>query len=294
LSVHRGNHSPHFHVVAILSEVAMALMRASDLPGVRRLVHGCAAAATIVSLTLPLTMASAAAEPVHEPSRQVQNREHPGQRGQTASSKPEARTWATAQVAAAVGTAAISPNAPAGPYMRIYGQANPPYGFVQFCSSFPAECVQGDAGEGRFNADPARLAELDAINRQVNASVEPVTDMDLYGVPEWWAIPANGRGDCEDYALLKRQLLISRGWPVSSVLVTVVRDEKGEGHAVLTARTAQGDFVLDNKAPDLKLWNNTPYKFVMRQSYLNVKVWMSLDPKETVAPGPMAGVKIIR
>jgi predicted transglutaminase-like cysteine proteinase len=270
----------------------MAMMRVSDLLGVRHLVHGClAAAAALLALALPNM--SAAAEPGREPSRQVHNSQNLGQRDQTASSKPDARTLATAQPVA-TGAASILPNAPAGPYMRIYGQANPPYGFVQFCSSFPAECAQGDTGEGRFNADPARLAELDAINRQVNASVEPVTDMDLYGVPEWWAIPANGRGDCEDYALLKRQMLIRRGWPVSSVLMTVVRDEKGEGHAVLTARTAQGDFVLDNKASDLKLWNNTPYKFVMRQSYLNVKVWMSLDPKESVAPGPMAGVKIIR
>ena len=55
------------------------------------------------------------------------------------------------------------------------------------------------------------------------------------------------KGDCEDYALLKRHTLIRKGWPVGSLLLTVVRDEKGEGHAVLTARTKQGDFILDNK-----------------------------------------------
>ena len=199
--------------------------------------------------------------------------------------------------------AAISPISPAvgdaSPFMRIFGQASPPYGFVQFCDSFPKECVAGDAIEGRFDATPERLAELDAVNRHVNAVIEPVTDQELYGVPEWWAVPSlradgSGKGDCEDYALLKRQMLIKRGWPVSSVLMTVVRDEKGEGHAVLTARTAQGDFVLDNKATDVKLWSKTSYKFVMRQSYLNVKVWMSLDSKETVPPGPMAGMKTQR
>jgi predicted transglutaminase-like cysteine proteinase len=183
-----------------------------------------------------------------------------------------------------------------GHFMRIFGQANPPYGFVQFCDSFPKECLSGDAGEGRFDATPERLAELDAINRTINANIEPVTDLDLYGVPEWWAIPklradGTGKGDCEDYALLKRQILIKSGWPVSSVLMTVVRDEKGDGHAVLTARTAQGDFILDNKAIDVRLWSKTGYKFVMRQSYLNVKVWMSLDPKETMSPGPMAAAK---
>jgi predicted transglutaminase-like cysteine proteinase len=182
------------------------------------------------------------------------------------------------------------------PFMRIHGQANPPFGFVQFCDSFPRECVSGDAAEGRFDASPERLAELDAVNRYVNTVIEPVTDLDLYGVPEWWAIPnlradGTGRGDCEDYALLKRKILIKQGWPVSSMLMTVVRDEKGDGHAVLTARTAQGDFILDNKATDVRLWSKTGYKFIMRQSYLNVKVWMSLDPKESVTPGPMAAAK---
>ena len=38
------------------------------------------------------------------------------------------------------------------------------------------------------------------------------------------------------------------------MLMTVVRDEKGEGHAVLTARTVQGDFILDNKSEEVKVW----------------------------------------
>jgi predicted transglutaminase-like cysteine proteinase len=192
--------------------------------------------------------------------------------------------------------APLGSDSAAAPFMRIYGQANPPYGVVQFCESFPKECVSADSNDGRFDATPERFEELDAVNRYVNTVIEPVTDQDLYGVPEWWAIPSlradgTGKGDCEDYALLKRQILIKRGWPVNSVLMTVVRDEKGDGHAVLTARTAQGDFILDNKATDIRLWSKTPYKFIMRQSYLNVKVWMSLDPKETVTPGPMAAAK---
>jgi predicted transglutaminase-like cysteine proteinase len=82
-----------------------------------------------------------------------------------------------------------------------------------------------------------------------------------------------------------------RGWPASSLLMTVVRDEKGEGHAILTARTAQGDFILDNKVEEIKLWHTTPYQFVMRQSYLNPRVWMSLDPRDGTVPGFFAGVQ---
>ena len=71
--------------------------------------------------------------------------------------------------------------------------------------------------------------------------------------------------------------------------MTVVRDKKGEGHAILTARTAQGDFILDNKTSELKLWHATTYKFVMRQSFINPRTWMSLDPKEAISPTTIAG-----
>ena len=72
--------------------------------------------------------------------------------------------------------------------------------------------------------------------------------------------------------------------------MTVVRDEKGEGHAVLTARTALGDFILDNKIDDIRLWHKTPYEYVMRQSYINGRVWMSLDPRHGASPAAIAGV----
>jgi predicted transglutaminase-like cysteine proteinase len=180
---------------------------------------------------------------------------------------------------------------PGPSYMRVYGQAAPPYGFVDFCNRVPEECVAGAMEDTRFFATPEHLAELDAINRVVNTSIEPATDKELYGVEEYWTLPAGGRGDCEDYALLKRHLLIKRGWPISSLLMTVVRDEKGDGHAILTARTAQGDFVLDNKVAMVKPWTGTAYEFIMRQSYLNPRVWMSLDPKAGQVPSALSGVR---
>ena len=176
------------------------------------------------------------------------------------------------------------------PYMRVFAVTQPPYGFVHFCSRVPQECKQGPLEEQRFSATPARLSELDAINRAVNREIEPATDMEIYGVAEYWTIPTT-RGDCEDYALLKRKRLLARGWPASALLLTVVRDEKGEGHAVLTARTVQGDFILDNKVDEVKSWNRTGYEFMMRQSYLNPQIWMSLDPREAGPGMPMAGVR---
>lgn len=194
-------------------------------------------------------------------------------------------------VAAEPARVATAERSPA--FMRVYGQAAPPFGFVNFCERQGAQCMSGLSEEPRLFANAERLAELDEVNRVVNTAIEPVTDMELYGVEEYWTIPAT-KGDCEDYALLKRKLLIQRGWPISSLLITVVKDEKGAGHAVLTARTSQGDFVLDNKVNAVKLWYRTGYEFIMRQSYLNPRVWMSLDPAEASPPAALAGVRIRR
>jgi len=171
----------------------------------------------------------------------------------------------------------------ASPFMRIFGPAQPPHGFVRFCEATPSECVSDHGQEARFDASAERLKELDDINRTINREIAPATDLEVYGVNEYWTLPKT-RGDCEDYALLKRKRLIEAGWPVSSVLMTVVRDEKGEGHAVLTARTVQGDYILDNKLEDVRIWSKAPYQFVMRQSYLNPKVWVALDTRQ----GPLA------
>lgn len=191
-----------------------------------------------------------------------------------------------AQDVASLETATRAPQ-----YMRVFGNAQPPYGFVRLCETQPAECQSSDKDDQRLQATPERLSELDEINRTVNHEIEPATDMEIYGVNELWALPKS-RGDCEDFALLKRQELIQRGWPTNALLMTVVRDEKNEGHAVLTARLSTGDYVLDNKVEQVKMWNQTPYHFVMRQSYLDPKVWVSLDATDgNASPAAIAGVQ---
>ena len=57
----------------------------------------------------------------------------------------------------------------------------------------------------------ARLAELTKVNQDVNDSVQYVTDMQNYGLEDYWAV-AGKRGDCEDYALKKLKLLRALGW----------------------------------------------------------------------------------
>lgn len=177
------------------------------------------------------------------------------------------------------------------PYMRTYGSVQGPYGLDAFCTANPHECAFGSVSAARFNASPSRLSELDQINRQVNRTIAPVSDLDHYGVADYWTLPKDGKGDCEDYALLKRHKLVALGWPANALLMTVVRDENGDGHAVLTARTAQGDFILDNKVDEIRLWTQTPYQYLMRQSSSDARVWLDLNPADNAAPPAIAGVR---
>lgn len=194
----------------------------------------------------------------------------------------------TAAGAIAADPAAYGYQTRGSPYMHVYGVTEPPYGFVDFCRRMPEECEVGIVREGRVAGTAEELAVLDSVNRKVNKDIKPATDMEVYGVEDYWTIPTT-RGDCEDYALLKRQTLMRMGWPASALLVTVVLDEYNQGHAVLTARTLYGDLILDNKTDELKLWHQTPYSYLMRQSYLNPLVWMSLDPDKAATSIPVAG-----
>jgi predicted transglutaminase-like cysteine proteinase len=209
-------------------------------------------------------------------------------------STAEAQQRGTVKVAVDPQRGSAPPPADSQRFMRVYGTALPPYAFVEFCQRLPEYCsADGAVSDTRLEGTSARLKQLDEINRHVNRVIKPATDMELYGVPDYWTIPTD-KGDCEDYALLKRKILIEKGWPISSLLMTVVRDEKGEGHAILTARLSTGDYVLDNKVDDMKLWSQTPYQYVMRQSYLNPRVWMSLDPRDAGQPGTLAGLLGLR
>jgi predicted transglutaminase-like cysteine proteinase len=165
-------------------------------------------------------------------------------------------------------------------FMTSFGDTLPPIGYVNFCRDHGSECRPAQRFSDRIQLTAAKFQEIEKVNDAVNTDVAPVTDLELYGQPEVWAYPS-GKGDCEDYVLLKRRLLVARGFPESTLLITVVRDENNEGHAVLTVRTDRGDLVLDNKRREVMRWADTPYTFVKRQSERNPLVWISLLPPET-------------
>jgi predicted transglutaminase-like cysteine proteinase len=91
------------------------------------------------------------------------------------------------------------------------------------------------------------------------------SDMAHWGVEDRWDYPDDGFGDCEDYQLLKRRLLVQAGLPRRAMRMTVVIDHEGTGHAVMIARTDRGDFVLDNKRDAVLPWTETGYIFIKQE-----------------------------
>jgi predicted transglutaminase-like cysteine proteinase len=161
--------------------------------------------------------------------------------------------------------------------MRVQAEISGPLAFQDFCRRTPAECRPDAVASDRPDLTAQRWRDLTEVNDIVNRTVTARSDLNLYGTVDFWTI-AGKFGDCEDYALTKQLMLRQRGWPMGALLITVVRDENGEGHAVLTARTGRGDFVLDNRQPRVVPWTATPYQFIKRQSVANPQVWMALAP----------------
>lgn len=180
------------------------------------------------------------------------------------------------------------PAAPLGQdrlFAPVGARTSVPIGWVEFCQRAQGapDCNVPRLAAADAQMNDRRWREVQRINRQVNAEIEPISDLDNYAMEEFWAYPDNGRGDCEDYVLLKRQRLMKAGFPRQSLLVTVVKDQAGEGHAVLMVRTNEGDIVLDNKRDDIRFWSMTGYRMLKRQSQEDPNVWVDLRVEPSVA-----------
>ncbi len=170
---------------------------------------------------------------------------------------------------------------PSASYAETGSRTSVPYGWVDFCNRYAPECDGPTLPALDVDLTAKTFAEVDRVNRRVNATIVPVTDMDHWNVVDRWDYPLDGKGDCEDFALLKRKILISAGYPRQALLITVVKDKQGDGHAILTLKTSRGEFVLDNLSDRVKPWNDTGYKFVKRQSQENPNTWISIIPSSS-------------
>ena len=181
-----------------------------------------------------------------------------------------------------VGIAACPASAQSlGPGLSALGQTRAPIGWVDFCDRHAADCTGPALAPEAIVISKRTRKLLDTINDTVNRRIRPVSDLDHHGTLERWSYPDDGKGDCEDYVLEKRRQLIAAGLPRQALLITVVRDLKGDGHSVLTVVTDKGDLVLDNQEPEVMPWAETGYRFVKRQSAEHPDRWVSLGGIDT-------------
>lgn len=155
------------------------------------------------------------------------------------------------------------------------GESRPVLAWTKFCERSPHECSVGSAEPAVVALTPRLWQTIVGVNRKVNATIEPITDLEHWGLPDRWDLAEDGAGDCEDFQLRKRKLLAEAGLPRRAMRMTVVIDEKGEGHAVLMIRTDRGDFILDNKTGAVLPWQRTGYVFVKREGQAG-SAWVSL------------------
>jgi predicted transglutaminase-like cysteine proteinase len=161
-------------------------------------------------------------------------------------------------------------------HMITLGLTSQPIGHYEYCKSFASDCAIHSVLLSPVKLSHRLWRQMVEINAHSNTTVTPVTDLEYYKRQELWTYPERF-GDCEDYVLLKRKLLMEAGWPPSSLLITVVTLPNGEGHAILTVRTDRADYALDNLSKKILPWNKTKYRFLKRQSASHSGQWVGID-----------------
>lgn len=140
----------------------------------------------------------------------------------------------------------------------------PPDPYREFCEREAGACDR--EGESVIAWTTEIHRELSLVNREVNSETKFVPDPENSGLEEIWGFPENGRGDCEDFVLEKRQRLIDAGFP-SAALGCAIAFHAVQlfPHAVLLVETTQGTWVLDNLHDEVLCWDAVPYEFKRRE-----------------------------
>lgn len=124
---------------------------------------------------------------------------------------------------------------------------------------FLAIVNDGRARDGR--------ARIGVINREINLSIVPTSDLAQWGAADHWSTPletfTTQRGDCEDYAIAKYVALRAAGVRQQDIRLVVVRNNAAkEHHAVVTVRLDGNWIILDNRwlalVRDREMWRATP------------------------------------
>ncbi|CAN7294417.1 transglutaminase-like cysteine peptidase [Phenylobacterium sp. LjRoot225] len=205
--------------------------------------------------------------------------------------KSKHRSW-WMRVAAGVAlsgalAAAAQAETPSSSFMAQGDHMAAPTGFADYCQR-TIQCVAAPSAQPTtvVEFDRATRSLIDAVNRGVNRAIVATSDQDVYGVTEVWADPLAeagaqaqrtrgfARGDCEDFALAKRDRLLKAGWPPEAMFLAVAYHPTVGLHAVLVVRTSAGDLVLDSRSPYVDLWSATTYVWVERQVNATSVAWV--------------------
>ncbi|WP_246649313.1 transglutaminase-like cysteine peptidase [Bradyrhizobium canariense] len=151
----------------------------------------------------------------------------------------------------------------------------PPLSFTLFCTQYPEDCQeQQDRRTMDFRSRRGRWRELNQINSSVNSVIAAESLSASRNDYEWQIFPSDG--NCGDYAVTKRHLLLRSGWPSSSLLLSeVVLRTTGEHHLVLLVPEGGTLFVLDNLSGVIIQFNEAldKYVFLRAESGLNPQLW---------------------
>ena len=121
-----------------------------------------------------------------------------------------------------------------------------------FCAKNRSECRGGSSAQVALT--PKLMTMLKQVNVHVNRSIRPQAD-----TADVWSLNPEA-GDCEDYVLSKRSMLIRQGVSSGSLRIAYTKTRQGEPHAVLLVRTSQGDYVLDNLNNSVKTLRSSGYQ----------------------------------
>jgi predicted transglutaminase-like cysteine proteinase len=117
------------------------------------------------------------------------------------------------------------------------------------------------------------LEKVAAISGFINFQAKSASDMELYGIPEKWAAPAeffrHARGDCEDYAIAKYFVLREKGFSADDLRLLIVKEGGNVGHMLLAVLIDGHIYIVDN--------NSRPQGLILRQNeqlsrYYNVEL----------------------
>ena len=94
-------------------------------------------------------------------------------------------------------------------------------------------------------------SRIELINRYVNRQVQFIDDSRQFGQADVWSTAnetlRRGRGDCEDYAVAKLQMLRTAGIADSDLYLVILKDlVRRSDHAVVVVRSGRQMLVLDN------------------------------------------------